>query len=268
MGNGEPNHRTVGQVDGTLNESFTKGATTHHNASVVVLNGTRNYLSSRGGIAIDEDYHLTFGKESATIGLIFCARHTTTLSIDDEVASIQELIGYLHGSMQIPSPILLQVKNERLHAFFLQLLQTLAELIVCGGAKTANADVAHLWTNHISSIDRLHRNLVASNNKQQGVGNAATNNAQVDFRSLGTTQTTHNLLLGHFHTSNSGIVDRDDTIASQDTHLLRRTSADGLNDQQGILYHIKLNTNAFEVALQGFVGFLHLLGSEVTAMRV
>ena len=170
--------------------------------------------------------------------------------------------------MQIPSPILLQVEDERLHVFFLQSFQTLAELIVGGGAKTANADVAHLWTNHISSIDRLDRNLVASNNEQQGVGNAATNNAQVDFRSLGTTQTTHNLLLGHLHTSNSRIVDGDDAVASQDTHLLRRTSADGLNDQQGILYHIKLNTNAFEVALQGFVGFLHLLGSEVTAMRV
>ena len=99
MGNGEPNHRTVGQVDGTLNESFTKGATTHHNASVVVLNGTRNNLSSRGGIAIDEDYHLALGKESATISLILCTRHTTTLGVNDEVASIQELIGYLHGSM-------------------------------------------------------------------------------------------------------------------------------------------------------------------------
>ena len=40
MGNGKPNHRTVRQVDGTLNESFTKGATTYHNASVVILNGT------------------------------------------------------------------------------------------------------------------------------------------------------------------------------------------------------------------------------------
>ena len=170
--------------------------------------------------------------------------------------------------MQIPSPILLQVEDERLHALFLQLLQTLAELIVGGSTKTANTDVAHLRTNHIGSIDRLDGNLVASNNKQQGVGNAATNNAQVDFRSLGTTQTTHNLLLGHLHTSNSRIVDGDDTIASQDTHLLRRTSADGLNDQQGILYHIKLNTNAFEVALQRFIGFLHLFGSKVTAMRI
>ena len=170
--------------------------------------------------------------------------------------------------MQIPSPILLQVEDERLHALFLQLLQTLAELIVGGSTKTANADVAHLRTNHISSIDRLDRNLVASNNKQQGVGNATTNNAQVDLRALGTSQTTHNLLLGHFHTSNGGIVDGDDAVASQDTHLLRRTSADGLNDQQGILYHIELYTNAFEVALQGFVSFLYLLGSEVTAMRV
>ena len=40
MGDGEPDHGTVGQVDGTLNKALAKGTATYDNTSVVILNGS------------------------------------------------------------------------------------------------------------------------------------------------------------------------------------------------------------------------------------
>ena len=150
----------------------------------------------------------------------------------------------------------------------LQLLQTGTELAMGGSTKTANADISHPRANHIGGIDRLDGYLVARDNETQGVSNASTHDAEVDLRTLGTTQTTHNLLLGHLHTSNGSIIDTDNAVACHDAHLLRGTTTDGLDDEQGVFHHVKLHTDALKVALQGFVGRLHLLGCQIAAMRV
>ena len=56
--NGEANQRTVWEVDGALYESFGKGASSDNDASVIVLDGTREDFGSRGSVAIYQNDHL------------------------------------------------------------------------------------------------------------------------------------------------------------------------------------------------------------------
>ena len=150
----------------------------------------------------------------------------------------------------------------------LQLLEALAELVVGGSTEAANADIAYLGTEHVGSIDGVDRNLVAHYSEQQGVCYLPPDDAQADLSSLGTTQTTHDFLFRHLDTCNNSVVNLDYAVASQDAYLLRRTVGDRLDDQQGVLYHVELYTNALEVTLQGFVGCFYLLGGKVAAVGV
>ena len=111
-------------------------------------------------------------------------------------------------------------------------------------------------------------NLVAGNGKGEAVADAWTHNAQQHLGALRTTQALHNLLFRHLDTSNGGIVNGNDAVASQNTHLLRRTTADGLDDEQRVFHHIKLYTDALEVTLQGLVHLLDFLGCGIGGVWV
>ena len=181
---------------------------------------------------------------------------------------LQEFLSDLHGSMEVSSPVLLQVEDERLHAFLLQFLHALAELVVRGSTKITNTDIAHLGTYHICGINRMNGNLVTNHLECQLVLYAPTDDTQHGDRSLRPTQTLHNLLFRHLNTCNGGIIDADDTVASQNAHTFRRAVGDGLNDEERILNHIELHTNAFEITLQGLIGFLNLLSRQIGGVRV
>ena len=89
MSNGQTNHRAVRQIDGTLNQSFTKGTTSHNHPSIVILNGTRHDFSSRGSIAVNQYDDLAFFKQAATFGFILHTLYGTSFSIDDKFILMQ-----------------------------------------------------------------------------------------------------------------------------------------------------------------------------------
>ena len=268
MSNGQANHGTIWQVDRSLDEAFAKGSTSDDNASVVVLNGSRDNLSSRCRIAVNQDNDLAFGEQSSTLGLVFGPLSPAPVGVNNKIASLQELLRNLYSCLEIASAILLQIENKRLHARLRQFVHTLDELIVRCSTKTADTDVAHLGTNHISGINSVDGNLVANDVKRQRVLYASTHNGQHNFCSLRTTQTFNNLFLGHLDTCDNGVVDFNNTVASNDAHLFGRAVGDRLDDEQRILSHIKLHTNALEITLQGFVGRFHLLCCQVAGVRV
>ena len=122
-----------------------------------------------------------------------------------------------------------------------------------------NSDIPYIRTNHIRSIDGMNRYLSTCNNKGQHTFHATTHNPQLHFRSLLTTQHLHNVDTCHLYTSNSRVVHTDNTVASKDTHLLRWSVDNRLDNDKCILNHIKLYANTLKVALQWFVhrfGFL------------
>ena len=102
----------------------------------------------------------------------------------------------------------------------LEFCQTLAELLMRGGSKVADADIAHLRTQHIGGVDGMDGNLVTDDGEVQGVGNAATYHAQLYLRAFRPAQPAHNLFFLHLDAGNGGIVDADDAVASQDAHPL------------------------------------------------
>ena len=95
-----------------------------------------------------------------------------------------------------------------------------------------------------------------------------THNTKVHLRALRTTQTLHDLLFRHLHTCNCRIIDRDDTIASDNTNLLRRAIGHRLDDKQRIFYHIELHPNTLEIAIQRLIQFLDLFRSGVAGVRI
>ena len=73
-------------------------------------------------------------------------------------------------------------------------------------------------------------NLITRNGKGKSVSNTWAHNTQKYFRTFWTTQTLHNLFARHLDTSNSRIVHRDNAVTSQNTHLLRGSTIDGLDN--------------------------------------
>ena len=92
--------------------------------------------------------------------------------------------------------------------------------MISSGPKTTNTDIADTRTNHIGSIYRLNRNLITDNRKQKAIFDTLAHHTKMNFRALGATQTLHNLLFRHLHTSNGCIIDGNDAIASNNADLL------------------------------------------------
>ena len=124
-------------------------------------------------------------------------------------------------------------------------------------SKTFYANITHVRTNHIGSIDCMNRYLSTCNNKSQYILHATTHDAQLHLRAFLATQPFHNVDTCHLNTSDCRVVDTDDTVASKDTHLLRRSVDNGLDNDKRIFNHIELHTNTLKIALQRFV---HRLG--------
>ena len=106
-----------------------------------------------------------------------------------------------------------------LHTLVAQRFQSRQELLMGCSAEIANADITYLWTDHIDGIYRFYGDFIACNGKCKTVFDALADNAQFYFRALRTTQAFHNLLFRHLYASDSRIVYRYDSVASDDTNL-------------------------------------------------
>ena len=137
-----------------------------------------------------------------------------------------------------------------------------------GGSKTADAYIADAWTYHIGGIDGLHGNLRTDNGELQQILDALTDNSQMHYRTFRTAQALHNLLFRHLHARNGGVIDGDDAVARYDAHLLGGTVGNGLDDEQRVLNHVELHADALEIATEGLVGILYLLGGHVTGVGI
>ena len=268
MRHGETNHRAVGQVDGTLHESLAEGTATYNHTAVLVLDGTCDNLRRRCRILIYEHHHLAIQELTVALCLIVISRHLPSLGIYNKVVLLKKLIGNVHGSLEIAASVALKVEDKVAHALFLQLGEGIAELVMGGGSEIADAHISNLGSYHIYGINGFNGNLVACDLEGEGVLNATAHNTQHHLGALGSAETSHNLLLRHLHSGNGSVVDIDDTVAGKDTNLLRRTTRDRLDDEERVLHHIKLHSNAVETARKGFVEGFHLLGCGIGGMGV
>ena len=93
-----------------------------------------------------------------------------------------------------------------------------------------------------------------------------TLDAKLDLRAFHAFQVLHHIVT--LHSDERCGVGRNDTVTSQDAHLLGRTGMDDGHNVDSVLFHRELYTDSAETALQVLVGLLGILRTEVAAVRV
>jgi len=139
---------------------------------------------------------------------------------------------------------------------------------MAGKSEASQTDVSDARANHISRIHRGYRNFVTFHLEGELILDATAHDGKIHRGSLRTAEALHDFLLAHLHTRNSRIIHRNDTVASNDTHLLGRPVHYGLDDEQSIVYHVKLYANAIKTSVQRLVHRLGFLGCGVRRMRI
>ena len=193
MGDGQTDHTAVGQVDGALHQSFSKGTSTDDDTAVLILDSSGENLCGRGGQLVHQNHHLTCGHRATPRSMILLALHFTALSINDEVAILQELIGNRHGSLQISAAIILQVEDQPLHTLLLQRFKRFHHFLIGSSSEIAEMDIADTRTDDVCRIQTLHGNLITCHDEIDHFGHRTTDNPQLNLTSPWTTETTHDL---------------------------------------------------------------------------
>ena len=268
MCDGEANLAAIIEGERTLHQSLAEGSTANHHATVLILDGSGNNLCGRSGKLVGKHHHLALAPSAVSLRLVFLARRSTTAGINDEIALLQELVGNLSRSLKIASTIILKVEDKVLHSLLFQRIHRYCYLFMTGKTEAPQSDVSDARTNHISRIHRSYRNLIALYLEDELILDATAHDGKIHRGSLRTAETLHDFLLAHLHTRNSRIIHRNDAVASNDTHLLGRPIHYGLDDEQSIVYHVKLHANTVETSVQRFVHRLGFLGCGVGRMRV
>ena len=268
MGDGETNLAAIIKGQRTLHQSLAEGSATNHYTTVLILDGSGNNLCGRSCKLIGKHYHLALAPSAVSLRLVLLAWSCTTAGINDEIALLQELVGYLSRSLKIASAIILKVEDKVLHSLLFQRIHRYCYLFMTGKTEASQSDVSDARTNHIRRIHGGYRNLVTLHLECKLVLDATAHDGKIHRGSLRTTKALHDFLLAHLHTRNSRIIHRNDAVAGYDSHLLGRTIHYGLDNEQGVIYHIKLYADAIETAIQRFIHRLGFLGCGIRGMRV
>ena len=162
----------------------------------------------------------------------------------------------------------MQIKNQVFHALFLQLVEGIGKLLSGGSGKAVHTDVTDFSFYHVRSVEAVHGNLIALDGERQQFLHTGTQHFYRHRGAFRSAQAAHHFVRIHFHAGNNRVVHFDDAVAGQDTNFLGRPSRHGLNDKEGVGGHIKLDTDAVEISLKGFVEPLHFFRIGIGGMRV
>ena len=191
-----------------------------------------------------------------------------TFCIDDHISIGQKLVCYAGRSLQITSTIILQVEYQVGHAELFERIYSTHHLLMRLLAKVFEPDEPDTWTYHIGCINREDGYLRTLDYKREWLVDTPSDNRQRHLRATFASKSAHDVVPIHLHTSYRGVIDGNNTVASEDAHFLRRASRGGLHDHQCVVNDIELHTNTLEIALQWFVERLRLLGIGVTGMGI
>ena len=120
MGDGQPDHAAVGEVERPLYKPFPESPSTDDRPPVIVLDGSGDNLCGRCRQFVDQHIDLDILQAAVAHCPEVLPARPASLGIDDHVIVPQELIGDLHGRLEIAAAVVLEVEEQRLHAFFLQ----------------------------------------------------------------------------------------------------------------------------------------------------
>ena len=133
---------------------------------------------------------------------------------------LQQFIKDLNCSLKVSTTIILQVKNKVLHTITLHLLNCVYHLSWCSCSEGRKSDISHPWSNHIRRFYCVKGYFVTSNNKRKDILYTSTLNTNLYLCTLWSTESFHNILLRHFHSSNDSIIYSNKTVSCNNSHSL------------------------------------------------
>ena len=150
----------------------------------------------------------------------------------------------------------------------LQLVEGIGKFLSGGSGKAVHTDITDFSFYHVRSIQTVYGNLVALDGEGQQLFHTGTQHFYRHRGAFWSAQAAHHFVSVHLHTGNDRVVHFDDAVAGQDADFLGRSSRYGLDDKEGVGSHIKLDTDAIEVSLKGFVEPLHFFRVGIGGVRV
>ena len=259
---------SVRKPEGPLNQPLAKGSPPHYDSSVPILQSPGKNLGSRCRTLVHHHHYTAFGKETVLGGIKRLLGLRLAFHIDNQLVLGQKFISQIHRHIQIATRIAPQIQNQILHPLRLQFLQSSAHLLHAGTGKARQHDVSVFLVNHEIGIDAVERYLVSDYLEMQYLRLALTFDAHIHLGAFLASQMleheiSRSVLAGCVHR-----VYRHDFVPGQQAHLGRRAVGYHLDNHDAVVVGLERDPDAVEVAHQGLVHLLQVLGRDIGRMGI
>ena len=166
-GDGQTDSRPVIELDGLLNQAFTKGTASDDGTAVVVLNGSGKDFAGRCRTLVEEDDDRHFLTASCAVRRIVFTRSHTALGVDYQSSFRQEFIHHLNGRTHVTTGVPAQVNDDALAVLLVQLGQGYQHFGISRFAELVDFDVTELVVQHIGGINALDWDIPTDNGEMQ-----------------------------------------------------------------------------------------------------
>jgi hypothetical protein len=185
---------------------------------------------------------------------------------DDDLAGAEKLVGDLDGARHDAARVVTQVEDEALGALPLQARQVLAELVVGGLGKVADAQVARPLVGHERALDGQDRDARARDGEAARLRQAHPANRHLHLRAdLALERAAHVVVV---ETDGGRVADHQDAVARHEAHLLAGPVGHRVDDAGGVAYHLEVDAHAAEGALEGLLHLAQLARGDVGRVRI
>ena len=205
-------------------------------------------------------------ERAAPVCQIVFTRRFPPFGIYHKLVRWQEFVDHLNSGLHVSAAIAAQIDDEVLHALDIHLGKRHKHLGIRVLSERLNSDITRVLVNHEIGIDALHRHVAAHYGEVHRFLLPIADNGQTHLRVLRAAQMLHDLLI--LHSYKALAVGRDNTVSSQQTHLLRRAALDDIHDMNGIVLDRKADADSGKTATQLFHTLLGILGANIARMRI
>ena len=122
--------------------------------------------------------------------------------------------------------------------------------------KTADAHISGDVVHHVRCVDAEKRYIIAHDAEVDEFGHIVSLHFHAHFSAFRPAQALHYVDVLHFHSGDGSVIDFHNAVAGENAYALRRSTHDSLNHIESVFFHVELNADAAEVALQRFFKLL------------
>ena len=121
--------RTVGKIDGLLNQTLSEGTAPHQGGPAVILHCTGKDLTRRSGAVRHQERKTYVAQYALAVCAVLVPVAVDALHVNDKFTLIQEHIAEQQRLIEEAAAIVTQIDYQVLHALVLKLKRSLGELL-------------------------------------------------------------------------------------------------------------------------------------------